>query len=52
MPMNHAGDSHDAYSVIVDSALGVLGAPPADKQNFLGHVAWLHEYLTKLAPPK
>jgi hypothetical protein len=22
--MNHAGDSHDAYSVIIDSALGVL----------------------------
>ena len=52
MRLNYAGDSHDAYSVITDSALGVLGAPPADKQNFLGHVSWLHEYLTKLAPPK
>ncbi len=34
--MNYAGDSHDAHSVIMDSALGVLGAPPADKADFLG----------------
>jgi mono/diheme cytochrome c family protein len=52
MRLNYAGDSHDAYSVIIDSALGVLGAPPAHKQEFLGHVSWLHEYLTQRAPPK
>ncbi len=35
MRMNFAGDSHDAYSVIMDSALGLLGAAPAHKQDFL-----------------
>ena len=52
MFMNLAGDSHDAYSVIVDSALGLLGAAPHDKQAFLDQVKWLHEYLSKKAPPK
>jgi hypothetical protein len=52
MFMNFAGDSHDAYSVIMDSALGLLGAAPKHKQDFLDQVAWLHEYLTKLPPPK
>jgi mono/diheme cytochrome c family protein len=52
MRMNLAGDSHDAYSVIIDSALGLLGAPPAHKDEFLGEVKWLHEYLTKLPAPK
>jgi mono/diheme cytochrome c family protein len=52
MFMNLAGDSHDAYSVIMDSALGVLGAAPHDKQAFLGQVKWLHEYLLKEPAPK
>ena len=42
--MNHAGDSHDAYSVIIDSALGVVGAAPKDNDEFLGHIKWLQEY--------
>ena len=50
--MNHAGDSHDAYSVIIDSALGVVGAAPKDNDEFLGHVQWLQEYLTNQPPPK
>ena len=49
MFMNFAGDSHDAYSVIMDSALGLLGAAPAHKQDFLDQVAWLHEYLDQAA---
>jgi mono/diheme cytochrome c family protein len=52
MFLNLAGDSYNAYSVIMDSALGLLGAAPAHKQDFLDQVAWLHEYLTKLPPPK
>jgi hypothetical protein len=52
MRMNLAGDSHDAQSVITDSALGLLGAEPKNKNEFLGHVAWLHEYLGKLEAPK
>ena len=46
--LNLAGDSHDADSVIMDSALGLLGAPPKHKDDFLGQVKWLHEYLSAL----
>src|ERR1043166_84377 len=52
MFMNLAGDSHDAYSVIMDSALGLLGAAPKHKEEFLGQVKWLHEYLSKMPAPK
>ena len=52
MFMNLAGDSHDAYSVVMDSALGLLGAPPKHKDQFLSHVKWLHEYLSALPAPK
>ena len=52
MFMNLAGDSHDAYSVVMDSALGLLGAPPKHKAEFLGQVKWLHEYLGALRAPK
>lgn len=50
--MNYAGDSHDAYSVVMDSALGVLGAPPANKADFLAQVQWLKDYMSELPPPK
>jgi hypothetical protein len=50
--MNYAGDSNDPYSVIMDSALGVLGAPPANKADFLDQVKWLKDYLSALPPPK
>ena len=50
--MNHSGDSHDAFSVIIDSALGVLGAAPKDNDEFLGHIKWLQDYLSNLPPPK
>jgi hypothetical protein len=52
MFLNLAGDSHDPYSVIIDSALGLLGAAPHNKSEFLGHVRWMHEYLSALPPPK
>ncbi len=49
--MNLSGDSHDAYSVIMDSALGLLGAEPQDQDDFVGQVQWLHQYLgAKPAP--
>lgn len=49
--MNFAGDSHDAYSVIFDSAMGLLGAEPKDKDAFVGQVRWLEDYLGNLAAP-
>jgi mono/diheme cytochrome c family protein len=52
MFLNLAGDSHDAYSVIMDSAMGLLGAAPHDKNDFLGQVKWMHEYLGALQAPK
>lgn len=50
--LNWAGDSHDAYSVVIDSALGLLGAAPRDKQEFLAQVNWLLQYLRDKAPPR
>jgi mono/diheme cytochrome c family protein len=52
MRMNWAGDSHDPRSVIIDSALGLLGAPPHNKREFLAQVDWLYDYLTKKPAPK
>lgn len=52
MTMNLDGASHDAYSVIIDSALGLLGARPKDKEEFLGHITWLHDYLSAKQAPK
>jgi len=50
--MNYAGDSHDAWSVIMDSALGLLGAAPANREEFVGQVKWLHGYLAQLPAPQ
>ena len=52
MTMNWDGASHDAYSVIIDSALGLLGAAPKRKEEFLGHMTWLKEYLGAKPAPK
>jgi mono/diheme cytochrome c family protein len=52
MLMNLAGDSHDARSVIIDSALGLLNAAPHDKQDFLEQVAWLEKYLGNVPAPR
>jgi len=52
MRMNLAGDSVDARSVIIDSALGLFNAPPPDTDAFLAQIAWLEEYLGQAqAPP-
>ena len=50
--MNLAGDSHDARSVVMDSALGVIGARPKSRTEFLSHVDWFLDYLGKYPPPK
>jgi mono/diheme cytochrome c family protein len=52
MLMNLAGDSHDARSVIIDSALGLLSAAPHDKDDFLQQIDWLVNYLSELQAPK
>lgn len=49
--MNLAGDTWDAYSVIIDSALGLLGAEPKDTDEFLEHVRWTVEYAKNMPPP-
>jgi len=50
--MNFAGDSHDPYSVVIDSALGLMGAEPKDKRDFLGQIDWLVDYLKNKPAPK
>ena len=50
--MNFAGDSYDANSVIIDSALGVMGAGPSNIQAFLDEVQWLTKYLEGYQAPK
>lgn len=51
MRMNFAGDSHDPYSVIIDSALGLLGAPPKHNDEFLAEVRWLQAYVSAKRAP-
>lgn len=50
--MNFAGDSNDAYSVVIDSALGLLGAAPHNKKDFLANIDWLVNYLKNKPAPK
>ncbi|NMH60694.1 c-type cytochrome [Alteromonas ponticola] len=50
--LNWDGATHDAYSVIIDSALGILGAEPHNTDAFLTEVKWLEDYLRNLPPPK
>lgn len=50
--MNWAGDSHDPRSVIMDSALGLLGAEPKSHADFLAEIDWLRDYLGRKAAPK
>lgn len=52
MLLNLAGDSHDARSVIIDSALGVIGAAPHDPQDFNKQIDWLVSYLSEKPAPK
>ncbi|MGH7872308.1 MAG: hypothetical protein ACREQO_08830 [Candidatus Binatia bacterium] len=52
MLMNLAGDSHDARSVIIDSALGLLSAAPHDRDEFLKEIDWLVKYLSEKQAPK
>jgi mono/diheme cytochrome c family protein len=49
--MNLAGDSWDARSVVMDSALGLLGAAPHDKDAFLAHVEWITTYAKRTPRP-
>jgi mono/diheme cytochrome c family protein len=52
MLMNLAGDSHDARSVIIDSALGLLAAKPHDSEDFRKQIDWLVSYLSEKQAPK
>ena len=48
MTMNWDGATHDARSVIVDSALGIIVEP---QEDFEEQVAWLEDYLGNRPPP-
>ena len=52
MSMNWDGASHDAYSVVMDSALGLLGAPPKRPDEFVETIQWLTDYLRERPPPE
>lgn len=52
MLMNLAGDSHDARSVIIDSALGLLSAAPHNRDEFMKQIDWLVSYLSEKQAPK
>ena len=49
MTMNWDGATHDARSVIVDSALGIIVKPQDD---FEEQMDWLEQYLKNRPPPK
>jgi mono/diheme cytochrome c family protein len=49
--MNFAGDSHNPYSVVIDSALGLMGAEPKDTDDFLRQIDWLVTYLSAKRAP-
>jgi hypothetical protein len=36
----------------MDSALGVIGARPKSRAEFLAHIDWLEDYLSKYPSPK
>jgi mono/diheme cytochrome c family protein len=50
--LNFAGDSCDANSVIIDSALGLINAAPKSNADFLAEKDWLYQYLSSYQPPK
>ena len=53
MLMNLAGDSHDARSVIIDSALGSARRQrPKIREDFRKQVDWLVSYLSEMQAPK
>ena len=52
MLMNLAGDSHDARSVIIDSALGLLAPRRMTVMSFMRQIDWLVKYLSEKQAPK
>jgi len=49
--LNLAGDTWDAYSVVMDSALGLMGGEPKDQEDFVGHVEWITNYARETKAP-
>lgn len=49
--MNLAGDTWDAYSVVMDSALGLLGGAPHDSEELIEEVQWITDYAKRTPPP-
>lgn len=51
MTMNWDGASHNSRSVVMDSALGLLGAAPKSNARFEAQIDWLVEYLRNRPAP-
>jgi len=51
MTMNWDGASHNSRSVVMDSALGLLGAAPKSNAEFEAQIDWLVEYLRNRPAP-
>ena len=49
--LNYAGDTWDAQSVIMDSALGIIGAEPKNDEQFSSDMAWLEAFLSRYPAP-
>jgi hypothetical protein len=50
--LNFAGDSYNADSVIIDSALGLVNAQPRSNKEFLAEKDWLYKYISSYKAPK
>lgn len=50
--LNLASDTWDAYSVVMDSALGLMGGEPKDKDAFVGHVKWITDFAKRTPAPE
>lgn len=50
--LNYAGDTWDVESVLMDSALGIMGAEPKDRKQFSADMTWLESFLSQYPAPK
>ncbi len=49
--LNYAGDTWDIESVLMDSALGIMGEEPNNLPQFFSDMAWLETFLSQYPAP-